>query len=69
MAAMLLGPLVSECRPGMPLEPLMRLIGLLADRGRVRALVCAAGLGLEIEATGWPDLSETCFSACRGWGA
>ena len=67
MAAMLLGHWYLNA-PGMPLEPLMRLIGLLAIAVVLRAFVCAAGLGLEIDATGWPDMSETLFLGMRWLG-
>ena len=66
MAAMLLGHWYLNA-PGMPLEPLMRLIGLLAVAVVLRAVVCAAGLGLEIDAAGWPDVSRMLFLACAGW--
>jgi hypothetical protein len=67
MAAMLLGHWYLNA-PGMPLEPLMRLIGLLAIAVALRAFVCAAGLGLEIDATGWPDVSEMLFLGMRWLG-
>lgn len=67
MAAMLLGHWYLNA-PGMPLEPLMRLIGLLAVAVVLRAFVCAAGLGLEIDAAGRPDVSEMLFLGMRWLG-
>jgi hypothetical protein len=54
--------------PGMPLGPLVRLIGLLAASVVLRAAVCAAGLGMEIEAAGWPDLTDVIFLGMRWVG-
>ncbi len=67
MAAMLLGHWYLNA-PGMPLEPLVRLIGLLAVAVLLRAFVCAAGLGLEIDDAGWPNLSEMLFLGMRWLG-
>ncbi|HVU89151.1 MAG TPA: hypothetical protein VHD36_17635 [Pirellulales bacterium] len=67
MAAMLLGHWYLNA-PGMPLAPLVRLIGLLSIAVLLRALVCAAGLGLEIDTAGWPDVSEALFLGMRWLG-
>ena len=67
MAAMLLGHWYSNA-PGMPLAPLWRLIGLLAAAVLLRAVVCAAGLGLEIDTAGRPDATDMIFLGMRWIG-
>ncbi len=67
MAAMLLGHWYLNA-PGMPLEPLLRLIVLLAIATLLRALVCGAGLGLEIGNGGLPEMTNLLFLALRWVG-
>jgi hypothetical protein len=67
MAAMLLGHWYLNA-PGMPLAPLVRLIGLLGVAVILRVIVCGAGLGLEIDAAGRPDVTETIFLGMRWIG-
>jgi len=67
MAAMLLGHWYLNA-PGMPLQPLLRLIVLLALSVVLRAIVCGAGLGLEIAHEGTPEMTNTLFLALRWIG-
>lgn len=67
MAAMLLGHWYLNA-PGMPLGPLLRLIGLLALAVILRAVVCACGLGYEITHHGPPDMTGLLFLGMRWLG-
>ncbi len=67
MAAMLLGHWYLNA-PGMPLEPLMRLIALLAVATVLRAVVCGAGLWLELSASAQPDVPKLLFLGLRWLG-
>jgi len=67
MAAMLLGHWYLNA-PGMALEPLVRLIGLLTVAIVLRAAICAAGLAADVGARGWPDITGLLFLALRWVG-
>jgi len=67
MAAMLLGHWYLNA-PGMPLQPLVRLIALLAVAVALRAAVCAAGLTCDVAASGRPDTSSLLFLGLRWIG-
>jgi hypothetical protein len=67
MAAMLLGHWYLNA-PGMPLAPLVRLIGLLAAAVVLRGGVCALGLEAEVAAHGWPRMTDLSFLALRWIG-
>jgi hypothetical protein len=64
MAAMLLGHWYLNS-PGMKLEPLGRLILLMAAAVALRAVLSAAGAGLEVASQGVPGLRWWCFLALR----
>lgn len=64
MAAMLLGHWYLNT-PTMQLEPLKRLVLLLAAAVVLRALVSLLGLGLVVDAQGWPDHQRLIFLALR----
>ncbi len=51
--------------PTMSLEPLERLIKLMGAAMVLRAIVCAAGLALEIQAAGSPGVEQALFLSLR----
>jgi hypothetical protein len=67
MAAMLLGHWYLNA-PGMALQPLLRLIGLMAVAVVIRAGVCAAGLASDVAARDWPDTGSLLFLVLRWIG-
>jgi hypothetical protein len=64
IAAMFLGHWYLNT-PTMALGPLERLIKLMGAAIVLRALVCAAGLALEIQISGWPGMEQTLFLTLR----
>ncbi len=64
IAAMFLGHWYLNT-PNMALGPLERLIKLMGAAIVVRAVVCAAGLGLEIHTSGLPGMEQTLFLTLR----
>jgi hypothetical protein len=64
MAAMFLGHWYLNS-PTMAIEPLLRLVGLVAAASVLRAAVEAAGLARGISVAGWPDPQTWMFIALR----
>jgi hypothetical protein len=64
MAAMLLGHWYLNT-PTMQLAPLKRLVLMLAAAVVLRAVVSLTGLGLEVNAQGWPERERLAFLALR----
>jgi hypothetical protein len=67
MAAMLLGHWYLNA-PGMPIAPLARLVGLLLAAVALRTGICALGLESQVDAHGWPRLTDLAFLALRWLG-
>jgi hypothetical protein len=64
IAAMFLGHWYLNT-PTMALGPLRRLIVLMAVGIALRAVVCGAGLVLEIQSSGWPSQGQALFLGLR----
>lgn len=67
MAAMLLGHWYLNT-PTMQLEPLRRLVVLIAAAVVLRAVVCGGGLALDVAASGWGSQAHVLFLVLR-WAA